>query len=212
MDGIIFLLLAIACESVPGKNDAVLIVCQNVFYVLLKGTARCHHSLLRKLIKALLAAVCASDCALSRNVEVLILRTSAEIAVQIPTRECGVCFSDDSFYWMGHDVSSYLPPGLLLERTLCHRTLMVDRRSWLICCARILPRKSLGLYRECAGDGNVESKIRSIAEELGPRPSCFYEESNGGASSGIVVGRGRSPGRNSTTCRCPTPQTGQTGS
>src|SRR6516164_867782 len=85
MDGAIFLLLAIARESLPGKNDPVLIVCQNVLYILLKRTARRRHSPPGKVIKALLAAVRARDCSLSRNVEVPILRTSTEIAVQIPT-------------------------------------------------------------------------------------------------------------------------------
>ena len=64
MDGAIFLRLAIARESVPGKNDPVLIVCQNVLYILLKRTARRRHSLPGKVIKALLAAVRASDCSL----------------------------------------------------------------------------------------------------------------------------------------------------
>src|SRR5215472_6750973 len=113
MDGVIFLLLATPRESVPGKNDAVLIVCENVLYILLKRTARRRHSLLGKLIKALLAAVRAPDCSLSGNVEVPILRTSTEIAVQIPTRECGVRFSDDRFYCMCHDASGNLPLDLL---------------------------------------------------------------------------------------------------
>ena len=121
VDGVIFMLLATTGESVPGKNDAVLIVCENVVYILLKRTARRRHGLLRKLIKAQLAAVRASDCSLSRNVEVPILRTSTEIAVQISTRECGVRFSDDRFYWMCHSASGYVPPDCSAERTVCHR-------------------------------------------------------------------------------------------
>jgi hypothetical protein len=113
VDGGIFLLLSTARESMPGKNDAVLIVCENVLYILLKRTACRRHSLLGKLVKALLAAVRASDCSLSRNVEVPILRTCTEIAVQTPTRECGVRFSDDRFYWMCHDASGYVAAGLL---------------------------------------------------------------------------------------------------
>src|SRR5215472_3947040 len=95
MDRAIFLLLAVARESVPRKNDGVLIVGKNIFYIFLKRTARGRHSRLGKLIKALLAAVRTSDCSVSRNVEVPILRTCTEIAVQIPTRECSVRFSDD---------------------------------------------------------------------------------------------------------------------
>jgi hypothetical protein len=115
---------------VPGKNDTVLIVCENVLYILLKRTARRRHSRLGKLIQALLAAVRASDCSLSGNVEIPILRTSTEIRVQIPARECGVRFSDDRFYWMCHSVSVSVPPGCSPERTVCHR-LRIDRRSWL---------------------------------------------------------------------------------
>jgi hypothetical protein len=126
MDGAIFLLLAISRESVSGKNDAVLIVCQNVLNILLKRTARRRHSLLGELIKALLATVRASDCSLSRNVEVPILRTSKEIAVQIPARECGVRLSDDRFYWMCHDVSSYVPPNCSAGKIVCHRLRIGD--------------------------------------------------------------------------------------
>jgi hypothetical protein len=121
--------LAIACESAPGKDDAMLIVCQNVLYIFLKRTARRRHSLLGKLIKALLAAVRACDCALSRNVEVPVLQTSAEITIQVPSRECGVRFSADPFYWMCHSPSSHLPPDSSGEKTACHRT---SNRGWLI--------------------------------------------------------------------------------
>jgi hypothetical protein len=130
MDGAIFLLLAITCESVPRKNDAVLFIRQNVLYILLKRTARRRHSLLGKLIKTLLATVRASDRSLSRNVEIPILRTSTEIAVQIPTRECGVRFSDDRFYWMCHDplvICGRLAPA---ERQYATPRI-ADRRSWL---------------------------------------------------------------------------------
>src|SRR5215471_1009129 len=82
MDGVIFLLLATARESMPGKNDTVLIVCENVLYILLKRTARRRHSLLGKLTQALLAAVRASDCSLSRNVEF----QSSEQAPKYPSR------------------------------------------------------------------------------------------------------------------------------
>jgi hypothetical protein len=107
MNRMIFLLSAIARESVARENDAVFIVCQNVLYILLKRTARSRHSLLGKLIKTLLATIRASDCSLSRNVEVPILQTRTEIAVQIPARECSVRFSNDRFCWMRHDASGH---------------------------------------------------------------------------------------------------------
>src|SRR5215813_8905361 len=116
MDSAIFSLLALACESVSGKNDAVLIVCQNVLYIFLKRTSRRRHSLLGKLVKALLAAVRASDCTISRNVEVPVIRTSAEIPVKIPTRKCDVRFFDDPFHWMCHYASSHLRPGQVREQ------------------------------------------------------------------------------------------------
>src|SRR5215472_608126 len=162
MDGVIFLLLATARESVPGKNDAVLIVCQNVLYILLKRTARRRHSLLGKLIQALLAAVRASDCSLSRNVEVPILRTSTEIRVQIPARECGVRFSDDRFYWMCHSVSVSVPPGCSTERTVCHR-LRIDRRSWLTACTKTPSR---GDTKQNPADGDCQ-----FPRNAGYRPS-----------------------------------------
>jgi hypothetical protein len=142
MDGVIFLLLATARESVAGKNDAVLIICENVLYILLKRTVRRRHSLLGKLIQTLLAAVRASDCSLSRNVEVPILRTSSEIAVQIPARERGVRFSDDRFYWMCHDASSFCAAGLLRRENSMPQT--SNRGSSLLAYrhARLLRPKS----------------------------------------------------------------------
>src|SRR5215475_7456698 len=125
MDSAIFL-LAIACESVSGKNDGVPIVSQNVLYIFLKRTTRRRHGLLGKLVKALLAAVRSSDCAISCNVEVPVIRTSVEIPVKISTRKCDVRIFDDSFYWMCHYASSYLRPDWSGERGLCHRKRLTD--------------------------------------------------------------------------------------